>query len=135
MNKKQVNDWILPAKKAIEVCGIAKDGKVDSAFRGQISSFGAAIVMGSLKSAVAFFAVDGSAKVPRSKLIVAIYYTIKGDKKEPKEIFEYLCQNDTWYTKEQFIDASIAIKLAMNFFDMGKGENLESDNEKKGDET
>ena len=54
MNKKQVNDWILPAQKAIIECGIAENGKVDSAFRGQISSFGAAVVMGSLKSAVAF---------------------------------------------------------------------------------
>ena len=31
------------------------------------------------------------------------------------------------YTKEQFINASIAIKLALNFFDMGKGDNKEKD--------
>ena len=77
MNKKQVNDWILPAQKAIIECGIAENGKVDSAFRGQISSFGAAVVMGSLKSAVAFFADDGDeARVMVSKIgpmVTAIY--------------------------------------------------------------
>ena len=35
MNKKQVNDWILPAQKAIIECGIAENGKVDSAWRRQ----------------------------------------------------------------------------------------------------
>ena len=124
MNKKQVNDWILPAQKAIVECGIAENGKIDSAFRGQISSFGAAVVMGSLKSAVAFFADDGSAQVKRSKLITAMYFVISGgEKKNPKYVFAYICKHDNRHTKEQFINASIAIKLAMNFFDMGKGDN------------
>ena len=129
MNKKQVNDWILPAQKAIIECGIAENGKVDSAFRGQISSFGAAVVMGRLKSAVAFFADDGDAKVSRSKLIIAIYYIITGKRtKEPKDVFGYICENDNRQTKEQFINASIAIKLALNFFDMGKGEKTDKKN-------
>lgn len=123
MNKKQVNDWILPAQNAIVECGISESGKVDSAFRRQISSFGAAVVMGSLKSAVAFFADDGSAKVERSKLIKAIYYVITEKKSTPKEVFDYICLNDNRQTKEQFINASIAIKLALNFFDMSKDDN------------
>jgi mRNA degradation ribonuclease J1/J2 len=28
VNKKQVNDWILPAQNAITECGIAENGKV-----------------------------------------------------------------------------------------------------------
>lgn len=119
MNKKQVNDWILPAKQAIIDCGIAENGKVNSAFRGQISSFGAAVVMGSLKSAVAFFADDGKAKVPRSKLILAIYQVIKKETiKEPEVVFQYICDHDDRQTKEKFINASIAIKLALNFFEL-----------------
>lgn len=121
MNKKQVNDWILPAKQAIIDCGIAENGKVNSAFRGQISSFGAAVVMGSLKSAVAFFADDGKAKVPRSKLILAIYQVITETKAEnPEVVFQYICdsRNDNRQTKEKFINASIAIKLALNFFEL-----------------
>ena len=119
MNKKQVNDWILPAKQAIIDCGIAENGKVNSAFRGQISSFGAAVVMGSLKSAVAFFADDGKAKVPRSKLILAIYQVITNKTiEDPEVVFQYICKNDNRQTKEKFINASIAIKLALNFFEL-----------------
>ena len=91
-------------------------------------SFGAAVVMGSLKSAVAFFADDGSANVKRSKLISAIYYIIsQGKIAEPKIVFDYICQHDNRQTKDQFINASIAIKLAMNFFDIGKGETENKD--------
>lgn len=132
MNKKRVNDWILPAKEAIinssiteekdgqkTVYKIAKDGKVDSAFRSQISSFGAAVVMGSLKSAVAFFADKGQASVRRDLLLLAIYYVISGEKTEktPREVFTYICENDNSQMKELVIDAAIAIKLALNFFE------------------
>ena len=48
MNKKQVNEWIPSAKKAVEEYGIAKNGMVDNKFRGYISSFGAAVILGSL---------------------------------------------------------------------------------------
>lgn len=119
MNKKQVNDWILPAKQAIIDCGIAENGKVNSAFRGHISSFGAAVVMGSLKSAVAFFANDGKAKVSRSKLVLAIYQVITNETiEDPEVVFQYICKNDNRQTKEKFINASIAIKLALNFFEL-----------------
>ena len=133
MNQKQVNKWIFPAKEAIIEYGIAENGKVSSSFRGQISSFGAALVLGSLKSAVAFFAADGSAQVKRSLLIEAIYYVISGgEKKEPKDIFEYICENDNRQTKEKIINASIAIKLALNYFDLGKGD--EQTEEKNGED-
>lgn len=129
MNKKMVNDWIMPAREALIACGIAGDGKIDSAFRSQISSFGAAVVMGSLKAAVAFFAADGNADVPRSQLIKAIYYVIKRTKQEPKQVFDYVCAKDNRETKEKFINASIALKLAMNFFDLGKGDDKKQNGE------
>lgn len=121
MNKKKVNDWILPAKRVIEECGIAQNGKVDNTYRGYISSFGAAVVMGSLKSAVAFFADDGNAKEKRSQLLIAMYSVIKNktpvSSVKPFQVFEYVCKNDNRHTKEDFINASIAIKLALNFFE------------------
>lgn len=130
MNKKRVNDWILIAKEAISEVGIEAGGKVDGGFRSQISSFGAAVVMGSLKAAVAFFADKGSSAVDRNKLMQAIYYVItkaetgNGVVLEPSAIMEYACRNDSFDVKEKFIDASIAIKLALNFFKLVK----ESDN-------
>jgi len=85
MNKKRIDNWILIAKEALNEIGIAQDGTINKNFRGQISSFGAAVVMGSLKSAVAFFVEQGQAEVDRSKLIQAMYYCIlKGENPEEK---------------------------------------------------
>ena len=127
MNKTRVNDGILYGKEAIEKFEISdKNKEVLRTFRGQISTFGAAVTMGSLKSAVAFFAAQGNSDVDRPKLLKAMYYVIKKiqdnnyeynkDDFEPVKIFEYICQNDNNKTKEKFIDASISIKLAMNLF-------------------
>lgn len=119
MNKKRVNDWILPAKEAIVKFGISNDkGQVVKTFRGQISSFGAAVVMGSLKAAVAFFADDGESSVERTKLVKAMYYIVEKKEAKPEKVFEYICNNDDIQTREKFIDASLAIKLALNFFEL-----------------
>lgn len=120
MNKKRVNQWINNAKEALIDLEIASsDGKIEKTFRGQISSFGAAVVMGSFKSAVAFFSEQGGASVEREKLVQAMYLVITGERKKTKEILEIVCaKNDSELKElqEQFIDASIALKLAMNFF-------------------
>ena len=116
MNKQRVNDWIASAAKALEEVGVVKDGEFNSTFRGQISTFGAAVTMGSLKAAVAFFSQQGNASVHREQLLQAMYCVIKGEIKEPKEIFQYICQNDNVQTRDQFIDAAIALKLAMNLY-------------------
>ena len=127
MNKTRVNDGILYAKEAIKQFEIPNEhNEILRTFRGQISTFGAAVTMGSLKSAVAFFSAKGNSDVERPKLLKAMYYVIKkiedkdykfnSDDFEPVKIFEYICKNDNNRTKEKFTDASISIKLAMNFF-------------------
>ena len=118
MNKKRVNDWLLTAKDAIVKAGIAEDGTASKAYRSQISNFGAAIIMGSLKSAVAFYVEDGDAKVGRSKLLVALYYVICGEITTAKKVLAFVCNNDSKELREKFTDAAIAIKLALNFFDL-----------------
>ena len=118
MNKKRVDGWILKAKKAISESGISEDGKVDKSFRGKISSFGAAMVTGSFKSAVAFFVEKGDSGVDRPLLLVAIYYVITDMLVEPQKVLEYVCENDNKEVREQFLDAAIAIKLAMNFYEL-----------------
>ena len=147
MNKRRVDGWILKAKEALEKTGIAKKAtekdaekaaekaaekdaekaaekaaekgksEIDNSFRGQISAFGAAMVMGSFRSAVAFYVEKGEAKVDRQKLLQAIYYVIYGKLEDPKQIFQHVCDHDSYNEKEKFIDASIALKLAMNFFE------------------
>ena len=117
MNKKRVNDWLPKAKEVLTTMEIAKKGEIDNAFRGQISSFGAAVIMGSLPAATAFYASQGESAVERQKLLQAMYYLISGEEKtDCAKILEYVCDHDSSELKELFADASIALKLAMNFF-------------------
>ncbi len=118
MNKKRVDRYILRAKKALEECEIAKDGQLEKAYRGQISTFGAAVIMGSLKAAVAFFSEKGGSDVDRPKLVEAMYYVIKEEKTSAKNVLDFVCSGNEKAQKEEFVDASIAIKLAMNFYDL-----------------
>ena len=123
MNKNRVNEWIAPASEALQKVGVAKDGKVTASFRGQIATFGAAVTMGSLKAAVAFFAQQGGAAVNRELLLTAMYDVITGGKLPrqeltAKKVFDYVCAHDTPQTREQFVDAAIALKLAMNLYDL-----------------
>lgn len=122
MNKKRVDGWLLLAREAIKECEIANDGRVNKSFRGQISSFGAAVVMGSFKSAVAVYSENGRAEVERERLIRAAYYVAyNGVKKDAKDILAEVCQKEGAALREMrdaFIDASVAIKLALNFYDL-----------------
>ena len=122
MNKKRVDLYIEKARKALVDCGIAKDGKIDKNFRSQISAFGAAVTMGSFKAAVAFYTKQGNAKTDRSALLIAIHYTITGNIESADKIFSYICDKNTNLpeTQAEWLDASIALKLAMNFFDLGQ---------------
>ena len=122
MNKKRVNDLLLIAKNALVECEIAKGGKINHTFRSHISTFGAAVTMGSLPAAVAFFSEQGSASVERDKLITALYYCLYNEKKTPREVLQYVCENNSIELKEKFSDAVISLKLAMNFFELKKGE-------------
>ena len=127
MNKNLINEQIGTAYEAIKSVGISKDGlTVEKAFRGQISSFGAAITMGSTEAAIAFFSDDGGAAVERSKLIDAIVMIVeKIDPKlqsiEVKNKNMRLLQYAGKYgaeAKENILNAAIAIKLAMNLFEL-----------------
>lgn len=131
MSIQRVNDWIVYGKEALIAAEIAENGKIIKTYRGQISSFGAAVSMGNLKSAVAFFSEQASASVPREKLLRAICYVLQRDQgknansmntKDIKtnDIFDYVCAHESVQLKNKFLDASIALKLAMNLFELTK---------------
>ena len=67
------DEMIARAISVLDTAGIVKKDKnpeklyIEKAFRGQISSFGAAVEMGSLLSAVAFFSSQGSSPTDRTK--------------------------------------------------------------------
>ena len=123
MNKKRVDGWILKAKRALCTFGIAENGKIVKTYRSHISSFGSAVAGGSLVSAAAFFCEQGNAKVAQENLLQAMYYLITDESKSPRQILEAVCreQSDSQKyheLKEKFEDASLALKRAMNFFDL-----------------
>ena len=118
MNKKTVNEWISPAYRALADHGIAVDGKVKKTYRGQISTFGAAISTGSLRAAVAFFSDNGAASVKRDKLMDAILDILQKEEIAPsscKNLYQYVDQNEL-EAKEPILNATIALKLAMNLY-------------------
>lgn len=131
VNKKRVNDWILIAKDALKECGIAQNGRIDNNFRGNISNFGAAVIMGSLPSAVAFFSDQGDAMSERQKLIEAIHYCITEGKerKTALEVLQYVCENNSYELKEKVTDASIALKLAMSFYNCDRKDYADEESE------
>ncbi len=137
-NKNRTDSYIPDAIEALKVSGIAKNGKVDSSYRGQISSFGAAVTIGSFKQAVAFFAQDaknGASKISRSDLILAIDYilnkdnyelgenkTIENKKDEVNRIKEGILKTTDQKVlkalENRYLDAAVALKVAMGVYDM-----------------
>ncbi len=124
MSKQRIDDYLPFAYDALKECGIAQNNEIDKTFRGQISTFGAAITMGSLLASVAFFSAQGKAVVERQNLMKAIHYVIlKSENKDvslcnDNSLFEFVRnnKNQTDNIKEKILDAAIALKLAMNLF-------------------
>lgn len=127
MNKEKVNENMEKAYEAIAKTGICQNGVIKKTFRGQVSTFGAAVSMGSLLPAIAFFSDNGSSSVERRKITEAIYMIIKpeaaGNVKDAA-LYMYAKQqiNDKKEEscKEEILNAAIALKLAMNLYKLEK---------------
>ena len=142
MNKHEVDRMIPQAYEVLSQVRIAENGKVNKAWRGQISSFGASIMQGSLLSAVSFFSAQGGAETKRERLMMAIWLLLNREKQfnisfepkndEEKEKYKEVAtrlykqvqpQPNDKKLKEDIVNAAVALKLAMNLYDMGKGTN------------
>lgn len=123
MDRRKVEEYLPKALEALESreCRIAKDGKIAKTFRGQISFFGAAVTMGSFKAAVAFFSDDGGSEVDRSELLRAADYVVNGSWRTAGDICKsvmVLREPRLSAEKERYLNASVALKLAMNAFEL-----------------
>lgn len=134
MNKRKVDQAISRAYDVLNEIGIVEEINGEPAilkgYKSQISAFGASISMGSLISAVSFYSEKGNAAVDRTKLMKAIYIMINEQEKLDQPdctLWEYIKEtlsecNDIKYRethailKEQVINYSIALKLAMNLY-------------------
>ena len=127
MNKRRVEQLIGPAMDALNEpeCGIQNKtetgkftGEIADGFRGQISSFGAAVTMGSFKAAAAFFSKDAEksqADVSRDELLRVMYRisSFGGTWKEAKTIAREIYALDESAQRQW---KEIALKLALNAF-------------------
>ena len=130
MNKRLVERWLPSAQKALKDTGVAsKTGVIEKTFRGQISTFGAAVSMGSLLTAIAFFSEnantqDGKEHVERSRLMPAILAVLKDNQQgiEEQSLYDYALRRiragEESRCREEILLAAIALKLAMNLFEL-----------------
>lgn len=121
MNKNVVNKELECAYEALSESGIVKEGKVKKAYRGQISTFGSAIIMGSLPAAIAFFSQKGGAEVDRPRLLDAILFVLEKEHGiKDKNLYEYVTKSNVNIAecKENIVNATIALKLAMNLYEL-----------------
>lgn len=134
-----IDAMIGRAIEVLDTVGIVQTDKKDDkkyinkSFRGQISSFGAAVQMGSLISAVAFYSSQGGAETDRSKLMDAIYLLVTNEKTVQEKALLRLVV-DKKVTKQQAIDAAVAIKLAMNAYELRSETNDDKDKKESGKE-
>ena len=122
----KIDELIANAIPILDNTGIVKEDEetgekyILRSFRGQISSFGAAVEMGSLLSAVAFFSNKGGSETDRPKLMQAIYMLITNtiENCDEKALLLYVAANNTPTLKRNVIDAAVALKLAMNAYEL-----------------
>ncbi|WP_161635128.1 type III-B CRISPR module-associated protein Cmr5 [Thomasclavelia saccharogumia] len=74
MSKSRINRYLPIAYEAVKNSELIKDNKLQGNYQAQIASFGAAVSMGSLLSAIAFFSDNGSSNVKRQELMKLICY-------------------------------------------------------------
>lgn len=132
MNQRVVKRMLPVALAVLEDPGMdmVKEGVLLRGFRNQISAMGAAMVMSSFKASVVFYAADDDANrdIPRAVVLRAVHAvataTFEGERfsyqlKTPEEITAEIlpvAESTLGNLKESYINASIALKQAMNAF-------------------
>ena len=136
MDKNRINR-LLPI--AVEVIKNKLSEPIPNEFRGYIASFGAAVTMGSLPAAVAYYsAASKNAKEDRTKLPVMILEVLKVENEAitVDTLFDYVTSfkndNESFAIKEDVLHAAIAIKLGLNLFEIESKDEEVKEDEKNG---
>lgn len=137
MDKDKVNDLLPDAYDILrEEFG---DKKVSNQFRGYFASFGASIARGSLLSAIAFISRKSEGtEADRHKLPHMILALLKRDGigTDYTILFDYARhESDLMTAQKNILNATLALKLALNLFEIEKVSNKDSDNENDNNST
>lgn len=129
-DKKKIDEMI---PRAYELLGkentkgstpIASEGKITKTYRSQISTFGAAIVNGTLLSAISFFSDKAGASVNRPELMGAVYNLVNKSNgaHEKDKLFKYardeVRSGHKAKVTDDILNAAIALKLAMSLYEL-----------------
>lgn len=128
MNKRKIDAYLPAAMDAIcnneRIIYCEKKNeevkKIKKACRSHISAFGGAVTMGSFKASVALFCKKSQTEDLRPELMRVLWYLTKNEWVEAEKV----CKNvlaikdsaELFALKEEFLNASVAVKLALNAF-------------------
>lgn len=122
-----LEEKLIPAAIKAVNDKMSKDGKVNSAYKGYISAFGAGIIQSGLLPTLAMFKGNEDnekKKAETGNLLNAVYEVVKSKyEQKPKEnsLFDYVLEkmqkeNDRQGIINEVINASVAVKLAIRTF-------------------
>ncbi len=128
INRKKVDSLIPKAIEAItNAFGVEIGGKVRNEYRGYISSFGTAVRMSGIKTAVCIYSKKTESDEDKSKIVRMIYYMLNDsgdneniDENKAKEYLLEKIKEDEIKAKNEILEAAVAIKLALNLFELEK---------------
>lgn len=119
MNKKEVDNLIPLAYEVL------KKEPISKTLQSYFSTFGSALSTGSLLATVCFFNQEGGSMAGKNKVNIYIYQVLKkANKINENNLTDYILnsmsKNEEYKAKENCLNAAIAIKLAINLFDIKK---------------
>jgi len=127
MSKKAIEDYIPQVLKVLDAH--YQNGVISSAYSGYIASFGASIVQSGLKPTLAFFENENNEEKTKESRVVLNRHILKVlDKNhEDDSLLRYVItyKGNKELLKQNIIDISIALKLAIRTFKLEKGEDDE----------
>jgi CRISPR/Cas system CMR-associated protein Cmr5 small subunit len=134
---KQVNSWLSNADKAIQQYIIEKPGKINSLYKGYVSSLGAMIIQNGLSAALAIN-MKSDDKL-RNKMVESIAFILKASGKnaysskgnfDGKTLLNESCNADKSNNirilrllKNDVLDAATALKLMMRTYEFVEQKN------------
>ncbi|UCN01256.1 type III-B CRISPR module-associated protein Cmr5 [Sulfurimonas sp. SWIR-19] len=116
MSKKNIESFIAKAITILQ--SEFKNGEIPSAYNGYISSFGASVIQSGLKATIALFEnKNASTKEDKNYLLKLIAKVLEI---KEKNLMTYVLENDNNITKQQILDAAVALKLSIRTFQLKK---------------
>jgi len=119
MSKKNIEKHI---PKAMEVLSNTfTDGIIPSAYNGYISSFGASVIQSGLLPTLALFENTNASTKENKESLTYLIHQILTDRDDDVSLLRYALANNPEMLKDDILDISIAIKLAIRTFKLDKG--------------